>query len=507
MATVYGPDWSAYRAQSDTSATAGETFADRRLAPDQESYFPAWAPAAARIVPPLVGNILGAPGGPAGIAALGFVGGGVGEYAAQLIEQSRGTREDINPSTIAAAAGISGIPYGRTSTVLGTVGREALTGTGAVSIHPVLEEGRLPTAGELAVGAGLGAGAGVLVRRGNIKQAKREAEAEAYATGRKARLAEHSSALDAKIKDVLARRLPTSLSEQREQLVRDADEIDALLRAQSQASADAGLGKTYSGTIRQGAIGRMLTGRRQQREWPAHADWQEGEGFVTKSVNPRETPSPAGTVGPGDIVRESYRDIVTGAARRPMDPLATPTGEAAVEVGVNMARKHLGVLADRAAKSDQRLFRDVADLIETKTITDADLLETLSRHGLGLDEFLLSKELRAEASKAGRVLQRFSLLRKELDTIVGEYKTGVRTGTADGFEFLQKAADTANAPADLWGWFLHGGVGRRCRSCGQRRGWEREWIKSSPPGRAMWRWTRCGGNSWSPNSKQPPGTS
>jgi hypothetical protein len=123
-------------------------------------------PLAARVAGPLGGLAIAGPFGAA-------VGGALGEGGAQLIEKRLlGTREEISVPAVAAASFVAGIPAGRTASLLGTVGREALTGMGAASI-PAIDEGRLPKLKELAIGAGLGALGGGLIRRGNIRREAR----------------------------------------------------------------------------------------------------------------------------------------------------------------------------------------------------------------------------------------------------------------------------------------------------------------------------------------------
>lgn len=129
-------------------------------------------PTALRVAPAVVGGGAGLLlGGPAGSYLGGAAGAGLGETAAQLYEQTFGEREAISPSTIALETGLGAInPAARGATVGRRILGQSLYGAGLGAVggtgRSLIEQGRLPTAAEVAFQAGVGAATGGLFQGG-----------------------------------------------------------------------------------------------------------------------------------------------------------------------------------------------------------------------------------------------------------------------------------------------------------------------------------------------------
>lgn len=154
--------------------------------PDKRSF---WEKALDTVIPTglrvggaVAGGAVGAFGGPIGVVAGGAAGSGVGETAAELYEQWRGQREDLNPWQIATQTGLGAIPVvGRAGGTIArnVIGRGVQGGVmgGVSSAATELAEGRTPTLGGVATGTALGtvlgAGAGRLESRALAGRAAR----------------------------------------------------------------------------------------------------------------------------------------------------------------------------------------------------------------------------------------------------------------------------------------------------------------------------------------------
>lgn len=120
-------------------------------------------PMAMRVGGAIAGGIAGAPAGPAGVMALGAGGAGVGEIAAQDYEIRHGLRADPNVTQALVQTGLGAIPAGRAlgSTVPGIIAARGVQGGvmggGSTVATQLAETGELPTAGQVAMGTGLGA--------------------------------------------------------------------------------------------------------------------------------------------------------------------------------------------------------------------------------------------------------------------------------------------------------------------------------------------------------------
>lgn len=131
-------------------ADSGPSFVDRAI------------PQVMRIGGTIAGSTLGAIGGPVGMAAGGAAGAGLGEYGAELYEQQTGQRKDINPTQLGVQTALGAIPMGRVagSTVGQIAARRAAQGAGMGAVSTaatqLAETGDLPSAGQVAIGAGLG---------------------------------------------------------------------------------------------------------------------------------------------------------------------------------------------------------------------------------------------------------------------------------------------------------------------------------------------------------------
>jgi Phage tail lysozyme len=91
------------------------------------------------------------------------------ELGLQKYEKARGLREDVSPGGVVlqgALGGFQGVPLSRTLTAPARFGARTLegtaVGTGATTLGTLIEEGRMPTAEELAWGAGTGAAFGAV---------------------------------------------------------------------------------------------------------------------------------------------------------------------------------------------------------------------------------------------------------------------------------------------------------------------------------------------------------
>lgn len=126
-------------------------------------------PTALRIVPAVAGGIGGtlATGGPWGGVGGGMLGAGGGETAAQWYEKTFGPREEYDPGVIAFESILGGFnPATKGATTLGRIGWQGAYGAGLGAVggtgRTLIEEGRLPTGGELltniALGGAFGAG-------------------------------------------------------------------------------------------------------------------------------------------------------------------------------------------------------------------------------------------------------------------------------------------------------------------------------------------------------------
>jgi len=127
--------------------------------PDERGVIDWLVPTALRVVPSVAGGVLGAAGGPVGVVAGGAAGAGLGEAAAQWYEG------DIRPGSIALQTALGAIPLTRGA---GGVASRALRGAAqggllsgaSVTGESLIREGELPSAGELALGVGLGGALG-----------------------------------------------------------------------------------------------------------------------------------------------------------------------------------------------------------------------------------------------------------------------------------------------------------------------------------------------------------
>src|SRR5262245_254327 len=125
---------------------------------------------AARIGAPILASSAGAltgPGAPVVSPLLGAAASTATELGAQKYEKARGLRREVSPGGVAfqgALGAFQGVPLGTTLTaparIAARTGEGALFGTGATAGQTLIEEHRLPTAGELATGAGMGAAFG-----------------------------------------------------------------------------------------------------------------------------------------------------------------------------------------------------------------------------------------------------------------------------------------------------------------------------------------------------------
>lgn len=118
-----------------------------------------------RVIPAVAGGLAGTLIGPEGTVAGGMLGAGGGETLAQGYEKYFGERESMNVPTIIAQTALGAAsPAALGESALARTGYQALYGSGlgatGTTINTYLDQGRLPTASELAWGAGMGAAFG-----------------------------------------------------------------------------------------------------------------------------------------------------------------------------------------------------------------------------------------------------------------------------------------------------------------------------------------------------------
>jgi hypothetical protein len=161
------PDW--FSANAPAPTRRDDWFSANTPTPEQPQYsfLDRLVTGAARVVPALAGGfgagalaIESGPGAIAAGAAGGAGGAALGEWLAQKYEQMRGLRKDTNLGDIAVEAGLGAIPLGKSA----SWGRAALKGAGLSTAgtigHSYAERGEAPSAGELALSAGLGGALG-----------------------------------------------------------------------------------------------------------------------------------------------------------------------------------------------------------------------------------------------------------------------------------------------------------------------------------------------------------
>lgn len=124
--------------------------------PPSPSTFDIAATTGLRVVPAIAGAVGGGllTGGPWGVAGGGMGGAALGETAAQKYEQEFGPREDYNVPVIAMESFLGAFnPAIRATTTLGRIGTQAAYGSALGGVggagRTLIEEGRLPTGGEL----------------------------------------------------------------------------------------------------------------------------------------------------------------------------------------------------------------------------------------------------------------------------------------------------------------------------------------------------------------------
>jgi hypothetical protein len=130
-------------------------------------------------VPMAAGITAGAltgPGAPVTVPLMSAAAGTAAELGAEEYERRRGLRREISPGQVAFQGALSAIPGVKLPATLGPVvrtgvraGEGVVMGTGGTAGSTFIEEGRLPTAEELAWGGGLGA---VLGTAGGAVEAK-----------------------------------------------------------------------------------------------------------------------------------------------------------------------------------------------------------------------------------------------------------------------------------------------------------------------------------------------